>query len=250
MRPIYVFVRHCAQSSNSVNKGRPSWFTKERALCNLLSTKDHNTHVTILLDTASTPDASSYFAYNYNVKVVEAHGGTDAHSFINLINYVCNQGLPDDSIIYLLEDDYIHKQGWTDVLREAFDAKIAPYVTLYDHPDKYFMPLYKNLVSKLFVTPSCHWRTTPSTTNTYASLFSTLKHNKEIHLRFSDTKVGFTFDHQKFVYLAEKGQILVSSVPGFSTHVENGLLSPIEGWHKYMNANGAPRLKEGGMIGL
>lgn len=230
MRPIYVYIRHCVQSSNSTNKTRPSWFNKEGALCNLLNTCDAHTHVTVLLDTASTPDPASHFVYKYKIPVIEAQGGTDAHSFINLIEHVSSKELPDDAIVYLLEDDYVHLPGWTQVLREAFDAKLAPYVTLYDHPDKYSHPMYTNLTSKLFITPSVHWRTVPSTTNTYAMLASTLKKHKHIHLRFSDTKVGFTFDHDKFTYLANLGQQLVSPIPGYSTHVENNMLSPCVNW--------------------
>jgi hypothetical protein len=149
-----------------------------------------------------------------------------------MLNYVCSLDtkIPQDAIIYLLEDDYLHIPGWTCALREAFDSNLAPYVTLYDHSDKYKHPMYKNLKSEIFVTESSHWRTTPSTTNTYAMLYKTLLSNKDTHLRFSDTNVGYTFDHDKFLHLASIGQRLVSSIPGLSTHVEEQHLSPVIDW--------------------
>lgn len=241
--PIYVFVRHCSVSSNSKNKSRPEWFTKELAFQNLLATKDENTHIHVMLDVASTENDKEYFAYKYssdhNVKVITLHGGTDAHSFINMIEYVCGRNdIATNSIIYLLEDDYIHRAGWCNALREVFNNNIAEYVTLYDHPDKYFdTQMYNNLYSKLSVTNSCHWRTTPSTTNTYAMRYDTLLSSKDDHMRFSCKVVGFTFDHAKFVFLNNMGKRLVSSIPAFSTHVENDMLSPAVDWERIAKNN-------------
>ncbi len=239
-KPIFVFVRHCGVSSNSVNKTRPDWFSKEVAFQNLLTTKDDNTFIYIMLDSASTEHPEEHFAYKYSdthgVKIVPMKGGSDAHSFINMIEYVCGleghcDNLDGESIIYLLEDDYVHRSGWCQAMREAFHESIADYVTLYDHPDKYLdQQMYGSLHSKVFATTSCHWRTTPSTTNTYAMKFKTLLENKHDHIRFSCKVVGFTFDHAKFVFLNNIGKQLVSSIPAFSTHVENRMLSPTIDW--------------------
>lgn len=241
--PIYVFVRHCGVSANSINKSRPEWFSKEIAFKNLLATKDENTHVYVMLDTASTDNPKQHFAYHYcethNVIVVPLHGGSDAHSFINMIEYICgSQSIPNDSIVYLLEDDYVHTPGWCTVMREAFASNIADYVTLYDHPDKYFdTQMYHSLHSRLMLTPNCHWRTTPSTTNTYAMTYTTLKESKEDHLRFSCKVVGFTFDHAKFLFFNNVGKRLVSPIPGFSTHVENEMMSPLIDWESVVKNN-------------
>jgi hypothetical protein len=240
MRPIYTFVRHCDVSSNSAHKQRPSWFTKEKALINLINTKDNDTHIIIMLDTGSVHDIDGHFSSKYHknndLKVVPMHGGTDAHSFINMIRYILtlDKEIPQNAIIYLLEDDYVHKAGWSSALREAFDDNLADYVTLYDHNDKYKHPMYKGLRSELFVTNSCHWRTTPSTTNTYAMLYETLLLSRDDHIRFSDTVVGFTFDHAKFTFLHKAGKKLISSIPGLSTHVEEEFLSPITDWSAIM----------------
>lgn len=241
---IYVFVRHCGVSSNSMNKSRPLWFAKELAFQNLLETKDDNTHIYVMLDIATVDNYEDHFGFKYSdthgVKVIPMKGGTDAHSFINMIEYVCElQSVIDhNAIIYLLEDDYIHRPGWCQALREAFEQDIGDYVTLYDHPDKYIdKRLYGNLHAKISVTNSCHWRTTPSTTNTYAMRYKTLLFSKEDHLRFSCKIVGFTFDHAKFVFFNNIGKRLVSAIPAYSTHVENNMLSPILDWVQIIKNN-------------
>ena len=119
-RPIYVFVRHCLVSENSANKPRPNWFTKEKAFKNLLKTTadESNVFITVILD---ADDPKGYFSYNYPVaETICIKGGSDAHSFINLLNHICARtDIPDDAIVYLLEDDFIHRNGWAKALREG-----------------------------------------------------------------------------------------------------------------------------------
>jgi hypothetical protein len=195
-----------------------------------MATKDDNTHITVILDTAS--GGCEHFTKQCpGVNVVEVKGGTEASCFREMVNYICAQELTGgDSIVYMLEDDYIHKAGWPTILREAFAAGLADYVTMYDHPDKYDSRVYPSLDSKVFCTPSVHWRSTPSTTNTYAVKLGFLKKNKDTHLRFSEG-VEVTRDHAKFLHLqGELGQRLMSSIPAYSTHVETAYLSPCVDW--------------------
>ena len=56
----------------------------------------------------------------------------------------------DQTIVYFLEDDYLHRAGWADILLEAFTLDQADYVTLFDHQDKYTAPMYENLQSRIF----------------------------------------------------------------------------------------------------
>lgn len=233
---IHVFVRHCHVSSNSAKKIRPSWFTQQKCLENLLKTSDSNTKITVLFDGKK----DGHFVTKYPVKIVETEGGSDAHSFMNLLKYVLSQSLPDNSIIYFLEDDYSHVPGWCTIMREAFANNISEYVTLYDHKDKYFLPMYNTLQSKILITNSCHWRTVPSTTNTYAMRYGTLKKHINIHMQYCDLKTRFTRDHQKFLHLNSIGSGLVSSIPGYSTHCETEYLSPVVKWediHRVQDAS-------------
>lgn len=236
---IHVFVRHC-ESVNS--KQRPDWFDKEKAFRNLLETasfySDDNSKisVTVVLD-AENDNNKTHFSYKYpKVNVVVRRGGTDAHSFLNLLDHIEKQNdiIDPEDIVYILEDDYVHFPGWHKVLREAFDLKVADYVTLYDHPDKYDQTIYKGLQSHIYKSQSTYWRSTPSTTNTYAMKYKTLLNSLHIHKKYSDTKVGYTFDHDKFLHLGRIGYKLISCMHGYSSHVETNHLSPFVDWQKVL----------------
>jgi hypothetical protein len=74
---------------------------------------------------------------------------------------------------------------------------------------------------------------TPSTTNTFAVKFSTLMKDFSVHHKYS-TGVEPSADHQKFIELAQKGRVLISSIPGYSTHCQADLLSPCIDWKLYL----------------
>lgn len=218
--PIQVFIRHCNYSSASAHKKRPARFSKKACYQNLLSTLDARVKLTHFLDTAQEGD---HFIKNEAICMKE---GSEAGSFLRMLEYVQKLDLDPNTILYFLEDDYLHRPGWIDILLEGFSTP-ADYVTLYDHSDKY--SAYPKLRSQIFATQSCHWRTTPSTTNTYAMRFGTLKQDLAIHQRFS---VGrkITADHDKFCFLQKKGALLVSSIPGWSTHADPLFSSPCFNW--------------------
>ena len=71
----------------------------------------------------------------------------------------------ENDLIYFLENDYLHVQGWVIKVIELFRTHKDKYVSLYDHADKYFD--YDKLESKIIATSNCHWRTTPSTCGSY-----------------------------------------------------------------------------------
>jgi glycosyltransferase involved in cell wall biosynthesis len=228
---IKIFVRHCNSSSNSVGKSRPEWFSRKKCWDNLLTTSDKDTDITVMFDGEPNEE---HFLYNdtRNYILVKKYGGNDGQSFLNLVEYVYEQNIDDDTILYFVEDDFYHKPEWTDIMREGFEYIGVDYMTLYDHADKYFLPMYESLQSKIIATPSIHWRTTPSTTNTYAMLAKTFKKHYNIHVEYCDLVKGYTRDHDKFIKLWEIGSNLVSCIPGYSTHCETEYLSPCIKWNK------------------
>lgn len=217
---IEVFVRHCNYSDVSAHKKRPAGFSREACHRNLLDTIDPRVHLTFFLDTAKEGD---HFIKGQAIEIKE---GTETGSFLRMLDYVEKLELHPDTIVYFLEDDYLHRAGWVDVLFEGFSLE-ADYVTLYDHRDKYFA--YPKLESKIFVTGRTHWRTTPSTTNTYAMRFGTLKRDISIHRRFSLGR-KITADHDKFSFLRRRGAMLISPIPGWATHAEPEYTSPCIDW--------------------
>lgn len=233
--PIKIFVRHCHYSTASAHKARLADFSKERYLENLLATigDEKKIDLTFFLDTFHPMEGEHFLRRQAQYPIIEFKAGSEAASFLFMLEYVYRQDYPSDTIIYFLEDDYIHRSNWPKVLREAFTLPDIKYATLYDHRDKYFFPQYTDLKSKIFQTATCHWRTTPSTTNSYAMLFKTLKEHIDYHRCFSLGRT-ITADHDKFCKLAELESVLVSAIPGFSTHAEPDYASPCVDWVKVL----------------
>jgi hypothetical protein len=226
---IRLFQRHCNFSTNSHNKPRPEWFDREKIFDSLVLSLDERVEFTAFHDSGNG-SIEDHFLKNKNINKISQKGGNDAQSFLNLLNYVLEQNYNDEDIIYFLEDDYIHRAGWIDIMLEGFKYIGVDYITLYDCSDKYWLPMYDQLQSKIIVTPSSHWRTTPSTTNTYAMLASTFKKHYNIHKEYCDLEKGYTRDHDKFLRLWNEGSNLISCLPGYSTHCETEYLSPCINW--------------------
>lgn len=226
MNKIKVFLRHWNGAVDRKQHVRPYWFSYDKCYQSI-KTADADLH--ILLDgTKDNHHTSLDGSY-----VVEYVGGSDAASLHYCLNYIQKQNLKDDDVIYIVEDDYLHRPGWEKVLLEAFQTFDVDYVTLYDHPDKYFLPMYDDLQSKILHTKSCHWRTTPSTCNTYAAKWKTFKKHWETHIKYclpENTHDGY--DHTKFLDLWDQGSNLISSIPGYATHCESPFLSPLFDWSK------------------
>ena len=138
-----------------------------------------------------------------------------------------------------MENDYLHRPGSENILVEGIDLG-AEYLSLYDHPDKY-IPASRGgnpqidddggEYTKLFLSKSCHWKITNSTTMTFASTVRVLKEDEEV-LRKWTNRGHYPDDYKMFLELREKNRILVTSVPGYSTHGETAWLSPLTDWSK------------------
>jgi hypothetical protein len=151
--------------------------------------------------------------------------------------------LPDDASAYFVENDYLHRAGARAALLEGLT--IADYVTLYDHPDKYYdgvNPLVRHggEVSRVNLTASCHWKTTNSTTMTFAAKVATLGKDRLIFKNFTVGTLPGYFpglrrfqrkrvpgDFPLFRALARlRGRTLASPIPAFSTHGETAYIAP------------------------
>lgn len=231
MKPIQVFVRHCYYSSNSdlPSRQRPEWFSKDACWKNLWDTIELEiADVHVIYDAHFGPLRRKYPDANFRMMDC----GSEAGSFLAMLEIIKDKMFPPDTIIYMVEDDYLHRAGWCGKLLEAFTLPIH-YATLYDHADKY--GYYPDLKSQVFATATCHWRTTPSTTNTYACRMSQLTEDFEVHKQYSlNSNNGITNDCAKFEHLEKMGRTLVSSIPGYSTHCDQ-LVSPTIDWDTISN---------------
>ena len=176
----------------------------------------------------------------------------------------------DNDIVYFLEDDYLHQPDSMQLIPEGLE--IADYVTLYDHPDQYksYTLRYKGESPfnrfgihrwRIFVTEHTHWREVPSTTMTFAARVKTLKQDRKILMNNPDK--GLPEDFAMFLALTKqrglldtmnvllirhtpaiksmltnyfalfrKKRLLISCIPGKSTHCEKKYLSPLTDWTK------------------
>ncbi len=144
---------------------------------------------------------------------------------------------PDDEIIYFIENDYLHKPQSKKILEEGFNLG-APFVSLYDHPDKYLDPSQGGNPyceggaedTRVYLSDNCHWKMTNSTTMTFAAKVSTLKRTEPI-LR-KHTLESHPNDFKMFLELRQNNELLITPLPGYSTHGETAYLTPLTNWSK------------------
>jgi len=211
-----VFVRHCHISEASLHKSRPQGFDREVLFQKVLQTCPD---LFVVLDSDK-----DHFTEKYTSNIIRIVGGCESKSFLALIKVVKDMGLEEswnlNTPIVFLEDDYAVSTSWADHIKEGL--LFGDFVTLYDHPDKYINPI----PCKIFLGEQCHWRTTPSTTNSYAMKFRTFLETYEMQSKFSEN-VSVTLDHYKFLSLWNSGKTLVSSLPGHWSHEETRMQSRI-----------------------
>ena len=145
----------------------------------------------------------------------------------------------DDEIVYFIENDYIHKPDSQKIIEEGFTLG-APFIALYDHPDKYLDPSKGGNPycqggaedTRVYLSDSIHWKITNSTTMTFAAKVSTLKKYEDTLRNF--TKDTHPNDFQMFLHLREQGGLLLTPLPGYATHGETAWLSPLTNWKVYV----------------
>jgi hypothetical protein len=221
-------------SDAGYNKIKPAYIDNESCLknfCNVFF--DHIHDILIIADNCSDATIDMINRYIDPSSIIKVSVGHGAGTF----NLALDKALMynDDEIVYFVENDYLHKQGSLEILKQGFELG-ASFVALYDHPDKYLDPsLGGNPYceggaedTRVYLTDSCHWKITNSTTMTFASKVSTLKRT-ESTLR-KHTIGSHPNDFNMFLNLREQGELLISSIPGYATHGETRWLTPLTNW--------------------
>ena len=237
-KPIEVFLRHCYYSKlqELPDRTRPDWFNKIKVFENFKNTLDPDlVNYTIIYDEFYGSVDKSFLAQEKNLEIIKY--GSECDSFLKTIDIIQSRNFDDDQIVYLLEDDYLHRPGWCDILLEGFTIN-SSYVTLYDFD--FFIA--KGYLSEIFITQNSHWRAVPATTNTFACKYKTLMEDLETHQKYSSLHAikeqdGFHFskDYDKFWELQKKQRYLISSITGWSTHCDQNHLSPVINWEKIIS---------------
>lgn len=221
---ITIVNRQCNFSNISATKERPKWFNRERCFNSILRETFAVPHVNLVVFFDGQP-SDDHFINKYQVELVTKDCGSGSQSYKESLKYALYETNSD--YFYFVEDDYLHKPGWLDILKEGFDEGFD-YFTMYDHADKY-SELYKGLNSQIRTTDSCHWRSTPSTTDTFACTREILKEDHGVHEYYSSF-LNYSLDHKRFTELGKRGRTIMSCMPGWSTHVETDLMSPSINW--------------------
>jgi len=222
---IHIFYRHYNIETTD-NKGRPKWFNFQKCFENLLNTIEGND---VQLHVIMDGDCKNNFIRKYKDKYIlhEIKAGNDQSSFFQTWKIAKNTPMKSTDLVYFIENDYLHINGWVEKVIELFSTyKLLHYVSLYDHNDKYFLSMYENLMSKIFVTNSHHWRTTPSTCGSFIITRELLELDYDIHTSVNG-------DHNKFLQLYnERNRMVITPIPGLSTHCMLNLMSPTIKWEE------------------
>ena len=138
------------------------------------------------------------------------------------------QNFQPEEIAYLVEGDFIHDVNSRRILESGFsiDGVAVDYVTLYAHPDKE-MPV--NIQPEyIFRSSDAYWRSCISTVMTCAARVKTFKADCDVIKKWTDGP--HPRDHEMFTELRSNGRLLISPIPGYSTHGESAWLSPFKDW--------------------
>jgi hypothetical protein len=223
-------------SDTGYNKVKPDYINNENCLknfCNVFFDYIYDIH--IIADNCSEPTMEMIRRYIDPINIEKVSVGHGAGTF----NLALDKALKweDNEIVYFVENDYLHKQGSPNVLKEGFNLG-ASFVALYDHPDKYLDPSCGGNPyceggaedTRVYLTDSCHWKITNSTTMTFSSKVSTLKQTENI-LR-KHTSGTHPNDFHIFLELRENNHLLITPLPGYATHGETAWLSPLTKWNE------------------
>ena len=220
---IHIFYRHYSVSGTD-GKSRPYWFDYENCFKNLLNTLNDQITLNVVFDGKIKNNWIDKYKDQYISHEIKA--GKDMESFFQTWEIAKNSDIKDNDLIYFVENDYLHKEDWSEKVIELFGNYNLPhYISLYDHKDKYFTT-YNDLVSKILVTSNHHWRTTPSTCGSFIIKKQLFDLDYDIH-------TSVYGDHNKFIQLyKDRQRLVITPIPGLSTHCMEGLMSPTINWEE------------------
>jgi hypothetical protein len=223
-------------SDTGYPKNKPSYINNKNCLHNFCQHFDPS-DINIIADNVSDNTYKMINEYVKKDQIEKVAVGHGAGTF----NLALDRALllDDEEYIYFVENDYLHRTRSSNILLEGFTIGF-PYITLYDHPDKYIDPSNGGNPfcsggaenTRVYLSQSCHWKITNSTTMTFATTVKTLKQDEYILRKW--TSGTHPNDFQMFLELAKNQKFLISPIPGYSTHGETQYLSPLINWNNYV----------------
>ena len=223
-------------SDAGYKKEKPDYINNENCLANATKVfKDVDWSV--IADNVSEDTNNMIQKYITRSSIEYVSVGNGAGTF----NLALDEALQydDDEIVYFIENDYLHKPNSQKIIEEGFELG-ASFISLYDNPDKYLDPSKGGNPycqggaedTRVYLTKNIHWKITNSTTMTFAAKVSTLKQTESIFRKY--TTGTYPNDFHIFLDLRQNNQLLITPLPGYSTHGETAWLSPLTNWEDYV----------------
>ena len=213
----------------------------------------HDYHFTIIADRLSD-EMTKFFESFDHITMIHGEFGNDA-SLRKCFEVALT--LPDEDWVYFVEDDYLHTPNafkWiTDLLehhKEYIPKKnlLNRYLRIFkqridkrpiiihtpDYLDRYIERYLQ--YSLIFVSRMCHWRQVSYTTFTVLMQVSTFKRYKEIMFYTTHGADDGYLSHALYggVYFGDRA-LCLSPIPGVSTHMHDGVMTPLVDWETLVN---------------
>lgn len=216
-------------------KEKPAYITKETCLANAVREFPlDKVEWHVLADNVSESTCQMILKYVPAEAVRHVSVGHGAGTFRMVYEEALLQG--DDTLVYFLEDDYLHMPHSLDYLREAAECNYTDYLTLYDHPDKYSNETNPEVTregeqSMVWWCGHRHWKETNSTTMTFAAFADVLKKDKKTFWNWTNGR--HPWDYVLFTDLRKmSGRRLSCPIPSCSTHGDQLFLAKGVDWGK------------------
>ena len=224
-------------SDSNNNKGRPSYFSKEKCFISFLH-KFREHEIFIIADNIVDNTYQYLCQYLDKAHIIRTYLN-NSKSFLFCIDYAI-QHFDNNTQIYLAEDDYLYTDNAATIIEEGL--QIADYVSGYDHPDKYINhntggpnPFIENggEDTKVLITEKCHWKITNSCCMTFATTVKIIKEDYNIYQHFCSNNIPNDF-HMFITLKNNNKRKLVSCIPSVSTHCETLWLAPFINWENQL----------------
>lgn len=235
---LHIIYRYCNKENN---KPRPVFYSKEICLKSLIVALEGLSDFTFSFIGDGVINERLQILVNTFAKIEILPEVGNTTSFLYALSKVWQ--IPDDDIVYFVEDDYLHLPEALVKLLDCFGSVNADYVTLYDHPVRYIkndqvadLPLYNHAI---FTSHLHHWWNVESTCMTFAAKSATIKADFAIFQQHTDNHLTPN-DREIFRHLQGLGlyadkntspmRILVGPIPSLATHCEEPWLAPVVDW--------------------
>lgn len=237
-KSLLVIYRCCENENSNLPKriSRPKWFSKRRCLNNAMDVLVKSALYDPLFDLDVTFHAVHDGMPNELYKELAAcQNGTsvilekincqsNGHSYKHCLDLITLKSHNYD-YIYMLEDDYLHTDNALPLLIDGLDK--FGLVTGYFHKDRLTRSddITRGLES-FGATRTSHWVTNESTTCTWAASKASLPKVLSAAYKYN------TLDREMWRSLAKEKIRLWVPTPGFSTHLEENLMTPFIDWEE------------------